>query len=404
MELAPSWNYDGQDLKLLRSKIEEEREQQLESSRKLQERWQDELNAARKQLQEMNKVSSRDTAETTGRRAVVHARIAGLEQSIKDKEDERERMIPAGFEVKLAKLRLIETWPERRAEVAREVEAGRARERKHGDVEDIGYRKFFEDREDQEKDVEVGENAARQLMAEGRIPREFPDSDIQYYVQQLSSRIALSSDLKVPLHVAVVDSPDIHPIALPGGYLFLSSGLIRATRTEAELAGVVSREVARIAARHGARASKAPLISRIFAPVAHVATGLFTGGVTSPGAYYGITYGVQGLSTLVDRAVAVAPSRYQREADQLGIQYAWKAGFDPKGFISFLDSISGEETLGAAAGPPADSTREELGKRLLAAFSEIAYLPPREKYDQDSPEFRAARERLQEDHKGALSH
>src|SRR5262249_8284478 len=74
---------------------------------------------------------------------------------------------------------------------------------------------------------------------------------------------------KIPLHVTVLDSPDVHAIALPGGFLFVSSGLIRAAQTETELAGVVAHEIARIAARHGTRSSKRS-VSKLFVPVAKI--------------------------------------------------------------------------------------------------------------------------------------
>ena len=392
MELVPSWQYSKRDVKRARSNIEQERERRLEAAERLEERWRDELDAVRDQLEEMNRVSSRDTLEDSARRQVLHSRITGLEQSIRDKRLERERLIPGIFETKLAKLQLIEKWPSRREHVLREIEEGRARARKYGDVEDIGYREFVKD---QEEDIEAGENAARQLMAEGRIAPELQDPEVGQYIYQLGQRIANSSDLKVPLHVAVLNSPEIHPIALPGGYLFLPSGLIRATRTESELVGVISREVARIAARHGVRASKPPLLSRIFHPLAQIATGLFTGGVTSPSAYYGISYGVQGLETLVDRAITNAPEKYRKEADQLGIQYAWNAGFDPRGFVSFLDLLTTRPESSLSIRSAEDANPEQVGERLVAAFSEVEYLPERESYQEDSPEFRAAKERLE---------
>ena len=85
-----------------------------------------------------------------------------------------------------------------------------------------------------------------------------------------------------------------------------------------------------------------------------------------------------------------ALQKAQREADQLGIQYAWKAGFDPKGFIAFLDSIAREDHH-----PGMDSfllTKPSLGERLLDAFTEIEYLQPRANYIVDSEEFRKAKE------------
>ena len=288
-------------------------------------------------------------------------------------------------------MRLVEQWPERRKEIARIIEKGRARDRKHGDIDDIGYRRIAKD---PEKDIAGGEQAVRQMTSGGLMPREIQAADVQQYVQRLARRIAENSDLKVPLHVTVLDSPEISAISVPGGFLFLSAGLILAAETEAELAGVLAHEIARIAARHGARAFQRSLISKMFVPAAQVATGLLTGGFSNAGAYYGVNYGFQGLSLLVDRTLVGSSGKYQKEADQLGIQYAWKAGFDSKGFIAFLDSIAKAKQYSKTAS--FFRTNPELGERLIDAFSEVQYLPPRENYIVDSAEFRKTKERLDE--------
>ena len=121
-------------------------------------------------------------------------------------------------------------------------------------------------------------------------------------------------------------------------------------------------------------------------PVVQVATGLFTGGVSNAGAYYGMNYGFQGLGMLMDRALVSSSGKAQREADQLGIQYAWKAGFDPKGFIAFVDAIGKDKEY--AGSESFLLTKPSLGERLVDAFTEIQYLSGKETYTVDSLEFR----------------
>ena len=121
-------------------------------------------------------------------------------------------------------------------------------------------------------------------------------------------------------------------------------------------------------------------------------TGLLTGGVSNAGAYYGMDYGFQGLNVLVDRTLTLTNAQVQKEADQLGIQYAWKAGFDPKGFIAFLDSIAARKDY-----PKTDRffmTKLSLADRLIDAFTEIQYLPAKENQTVDSPEFQKVRDRV----------
>ena len=124
-------------------------------------------------------------------------------------------------------------------------------------------------------------------------------------------------------------------------------------------------------------------------PLAQIATGLFSGGL-NPGAYYGIGYGMQGLGGVMDRVLNGSNEGYQKEADQLGVQYAWKAGYDPRGFVSFLDSLSGDARTDLVGKEP------PLPERLLNLFSEIEYLRPLEQAVVNSAEFDQARQRVLE--------
>jgi hypothetical protein len=376
----------------LRSTIENEKKQQIETCERDEKRLRAQLDSARYGLKKLNDAAPRDNRAIALNRESLHNNIAALEQSLRDKKRDCEQFIPAEFEIKLAKAHLLERWPGRRAQTIRKIEEGRARDRKHGDVDDIGYRKLVDD---QERDVAIGQQAVRQMTLSKLGPVEVSDPVIRQYVQNLAEAIARNSDLRTPLHVTVLDSPEISAIGLPGGFLLISSGLLLASQSEAELAGIISQQIAHIAARHATRTSKRSIISKMFVPGAQVATGLLTGGVSNAGVYYGMNYGFQGMGLLVDRALVSFNASAQKEADQLGIQYAWKAGFDPKGFIMFLDSIAKEKQFSKT-----DSfflTKPSLEERLLDAFTEIRYLPPKEGYIVDSPEFQKAKQRLLED-------
>jgi predicted Zn-dependent protease len=298
---------------------------------------------------------------------------------------EQKTTIPAEYNKQLTKLWLIEHWPEQRKEIVRHIDQGEGRKRPHGDVEDIGFREIVKN---PTEDIEVGKQAVRQMTSGGWLPSELQDERTQNYVRKVADRIAVNSDLKVPLHVTVVDSGDLKVTALPGGFLYVTSGLVMATHNESEFAGILSREIARIAARHAARASKHSLVSKMFLPIAQIATGFFSPGLNQA-AYYGIGYGMQGLSGVMDHMMDGAVEKYQKEADQLGVQYAWKAGFDPRGGIEFLDSLEGNAATEFLSPNPV------LKERLLNIFSEVEYLGPLSNAALDSPEFHATRERLQ---------
>jgi hypothetical protein len=376
-------NFSSADLKALRAQVQQQRDDAIDEARNLESRWKKELAADRRDLEILNQ-SPEDTEESAQRRSSLHIEIAALERGIRDKAFEREQTIPAMYELRLARIWLAEHWPAKHAAILSEIEEGNRRDRPHGDIEDIGYRHLVTD---PGKDVEIGERAVRQMTMGGWLPPQLPDEEVQAYIRKLAWKIATNSDLKVPLRVTVLDSKEPKAIALPGGFLYISSALIRLSETEAELAGMISREVARIAAGHATRPSKALWISRFFVPVSQVIASIFVGGPANPAAYYGIGYGLEGASSFLGRALDDANEKHQIEADQLGIQYAWKAGFDPKGIVSFIDTISGKRQSFITPEPP-------LHERMLHLFTEIQYLPPPQNSSADSTEFARIQQRL----------
>lgn len=388
-DLTSSREYSHGDLKSLKSQVEKQRTEQIETNNKEKKRWKQQLDSVRKQLQGLNKSKSSDTGDMAERRANLHRQVDAAEDAIRKNEAERQQIM-ATAEIKLAKLKLVEEWPSRRERIVREIEQDRARDRKRGDVEDIGHRKLVKN---QEEDIAVGEQGVRQMISSGLIPGAVQDSDIQQYIRDLTGKIARNSDLKIPLHAAVLDSPDIYVSTLPGGFMFVTSGLIRAAETEAQLAGVLAREIARVAARQSTRASKHSVVSTVFATALQLTAGFATGGLTSMPAYYGINAGAQGISLLMDRALVPSKEKYQKEADQLGIQYAWKAGFDPAGFVSFLDKLASDKQYSTKTN--FFHTELALGDRVIASFSEIQYLTPRESRLVDSAEFQRIRQALE---------
>ena len=387
---APAFEYSQNEANNLRSTLEHDRKQRIRTCESEEKTIKGRLQSARGGLKQLNASASSDTTTMAAGRRSLHLEIAALEQVFRDKQRECRQVLPSDFEIKIAKAHLLARWPQERAEVERAIESGRARSRKHGDIEDIGYRKLAANLE---KDIAVGEQALRQMQSNGLMSAQLQDDSVQQYVQSLAGRIARNSDLSVPVRVTVLDSSDINAVGLPGGFLLVTSGLLRACENESELAGVLSQQIAHVAARHATRTSKRSILAKIFAPAAQIATGVFTGGVSNAGAYYGMNYGFEGLNVVMNRALAGSNAKATKEADQLGIQYAWKAGFDPKGHVRFVDSLA--KGTDYSANNTYILTDPPLGERLLEAFAEIRYLPLREDATIDSPEFVIAKQRLQ---------
>jgi predicted Zn-dependent protease len=137
--------------------------------------------------------------------------------------------------------------------------------------------------------------------------------------------------VKVPVTIKVLDAEEVNAMALPGGFFFVNSGLIMKAESESELAGVMAHEIAHIAARHGTRqASRGQIINMATIPL------IFMGGWTG----YGIR---QAASVLVPMTFLNFSRGFEREADLLGLQYLYKAGYDPTAFVDFFEKIQSME-------------------------------------------------------------
>src|SRR5246127_121243 len=101
-----------------------------------------------------------------------------------------------------------------------------------------------------EKEIALGKALAQDVERQAKI---IDDPVIAEYVNRLGQNLVRNSDAKVPFTIKVIDTEEVNAFALPGGFFFVNSGLILKADTEAELAGVMSHEIAHVAARHGTR-------------------------------------------------------------------------------------------------------------------------------------------------------
>jgi len=388
LETSGKLKFTEKDFDSARDKLESEKESEQDRLEKLADKLNDQIDVVRKQLDSMNKSSSKDTASQAAHRQELHCKILDLQAQVRDTETERKKGVPTLFENRFAKLDLIRNWPARKAEIERIIGSGQARSRTHGDVEDIGIRVVGEG---QESDIKTGNDAIREMKSLNLMPKEIEDKELKAYVEQLAGVIARNSDLKVPLKVTVLDSEEINAFALPGGFLFVNTGLIDKAENESELSGVLAHEIAHVAARHGAQLTKRATIANIFMQAAQVAAVIFTGGVASIGMYYALQYGFYGLGMVMDLTLLGISRDFEMEADQLGVQYTWRAGFDPRGFVTFFDKMASEK--GYVKSASFFRTHPPFFDRIVTTFSELEYLPPKTDLRMDSTDFNAAKER-----------
>ena len=135
-------------LEELRKLTKQERKAEQEKIKREEASLKKQRQQARKQLKQFNSEASRDTAEVAAQRDELHSRIKRLEKEIEEKKIERKQGVPVVFENKLAKIDLLEQWPLEKRKIEDAIHSGSARQRRHGDVEDIGIRLVGEGQEE----------------------------------------------------------------------------------------------------------------------------------------------------------------------------------------------------------------------------------------------------------------
>ncbi len=383
-------------LEQFREQLEEEKDQEKERLEQKKDFIEDQIDRAQEQLKALNK----DTAETpqvAERRHGLHCQIQKLRKELQDTKLVLDQGLDNRYDNKFAKLKVLKEWPEKYAETQRRVQENRVHELQYGDFRDIGFRDGDGNFEDQEDDVKDGREAVQELNRQGLLPPEVEDEQVVGYIRTLAQRLARHSDLRVPLKVTVLKSNEINAFALPGGFLFINSALILKAEKESELAGVVAHEIAHAAARHSNRLMTRATIASIIYQAAQIAAVIFTGGVASIGVYYALQYGFYGLGLVLNLALLGVSRDYEKEADILGTQYLWHAGYDTKGFVSFFDKMAQEK--GYVTGLSWFRTHPPFYDRMEKTYQWIVILPEQEDPIVNSPEFQAAKDRLQQVHK-----
>lgn len=233
-----------------------------------------------------------------------------------------------------------------------------------------------------EREIALGKQAAQEVERSAKL---IDDPIVTEYVNRVGQNLVRNSDAKVPFTIKVIDSDEINAFALPGGFFYVNSGLILHADEEAELAGVMAHEIAHVAARHGTRqATKGqimewatiPLI--VFGPVGWAGYGLY-----------------EGLNLAIPLGFLKFNRDAEREADYLGLQYMYKAGYDPNAFVSFFEKIEAEERRHPGSIPKIFSTHPPTPERVQKAQQEIAtILPAREEYIVSTSEFDTIKARL----------
>jgi predicted Zn-dependent protease len=210
------------------------------------------------------------------------------------------------------------------------------------------------------------------------------DPVVTEYVNRIGQNIVKNSDAKVPFTIRVIDSDEINAFALPGGFFFVNSGLILAADEESELAGVMAHEISHVIAHHAAR----EMTRADYAQIGSIATMIFLPGWTGYGVYEASQIGIPLTFLEFSRT-------FEAEADYLGVQYMYKAGYDPQGMITMFEKLEALEKQKPGSLSKAFEDHPPTGDRIVSIENEIAtILPPRPDYVETTSEFDDVKARL----------
>ena len=227
----------------------------------------------------------------------------------------------------------------------------------------------------------------KQLSAEVERQAKFiNDPVVVEYVNRVGQNLVRNSDAQVPFTIKVIDSDVVNAFALPGGFFYVNSGLILHADEESELAGVMAHEIAHVCARHGTKQATKGEITQL----AMIPAMIFIPYTWAGYAIY------QGMQFAIPMAFLQFTRTDEAEADYLGLQYMYKAGYDPNAFVSFFEKVAADEKKQPGTIPKIFSTHPPTPERIKASQKEIAtILPQRDEYIVTTSEFDQVKHRLQ---------
>jgi predicted Zn-dependent protease len=249
------------------------------------------------------------------------------------------------------------------------------------DVDAIGNRKVAGwDWYSIESEIRMGKEYATQIESSLKL---VTDPVINEYVNRVGQNLVRNSDAKVPFTIKVVDSDVINAMALPGGFFYVNSGLILAADNEAELAGVMAHEIAHVAARHTTRQlTRYQFANYMSLPLIFIGGGIGLAAREAAGIGLPITF------LKFNRS-------FEAEADYLGIQYMYKAGYDPNEFVNFFEKIQAQEKKKPGSMAKVFADHPQTPDRISKSQEEIAtILPPKDQYIETTSEFNDMKARL----------
>ena len=213
-----------------------------------------------------------------------------------------------------------------------------------------------------------------------------PDQPLSQYINNLGLQLAAKAPgYKFPYSFKVVIEKSINAFALPGGPIYVHTGLISAAN-EAELAGVMGHEISHVVMRHSARQASRQMKAQVPLAILGTVLGAGVGGLAGSLAQMGMT--------LTSGSVFMKYSRdAEKEADMVGAQIIYDAGYNPEAIVSFFLKL--KQQSGSSNGPSFLASHPDPGDRAKDIQKILSRFPAKQYQTGDSPEFTAAKQSLE---------
>ena len=230
-----------------------------------------------------------------------------------------------------------------------------------------------------EDEIELGNRFSTEIEKELTLYGR--DPVVTEYIKELGQRLVLHSNRKnIVYHFKVVDAEVVNAFALPGGYIYVNLGLIRAAENESELAGVMGHEIGHVVGRHGAKQLTKQLG---FATVEQLVLG------KDPNQLEKL------IGTIAKTGTLMKYSRdAEREADAYAVQQMYDAGIDPEGMATFFETLRKLQKRQPGQLEQFFSTHPPTDERIQNVRSQIARRPRKPNLRRDSLRFHEVKKRL----------
>ncbi|HEX7312786.1 MAG TPA: M48 family metallopeptidase [Pyrinomonadaceae bacterium] len=231
-----------------------------------------------------------------------------------------------------------------------------------------------------DKEVSQGRQLAAQVDREAKF---IDDPVITEYINRVGQNVVLHSDSRIPFTIKVIDSDEVNAFALPGGFFYVNKGLILAADNEAEVAGVMAHEIAHVAARHAMENQAKGMLAEIGLLAGSIFLGGLGGMLINQGAQFGALLGFMKFNRSAES-----------EADMLGVQYLWAAGYDPNAMSTMFEKLAAKNKKKPGTFSKLFETHPQSVDRMEATRQLVARFPDKEEYVLSTSEFQRVKNRL----------